>query len=121
MHVRIGKLLVHYLSILWNFSVSSRSDLLDAMGDKIPGIKSLGQIPALSSLDKELYQSVKVALLGTSTYTHLCLTFYFTCAVTKASSTMAKCVELFTQGPNGALNPANTVNKKLLKCLFLLL
>tara|TARA_B100000767_G_scaffold267595_1_gene286533 strand:- start:2982 stop:5093 length:2112 start_codon:yes stop_codon:yes gene_type:complete len=79
---------------------SSRSDLLDAMGDKIPGIKSLGQIPALSSLRQSNSTESVSSYIGDEYLYSSVPNFYFTCAVTKASSTMAKCVELFTQDLN---------------------
>ena len=77
---------------------ASRSDLLSDMGDKIPGIKSLGQIPALNSLSQPIYSNQNVGSCVADQYLYSSVpNFYFTCAVTKASSTMAKCVELFTQ------------------------
>jgi hypothetical protein len=82
-------------------------ELLDTMGDKIPGIKSLGHLPAINSLHESQLDG-KSAFIGDESLYSSVPNFYFTCSVTKASSTMAKCVELFTQEPNGALNPAST-------------
>jgi NADH dehydrogenase (ubiquinone) Fe-S protein 1 len=86
---------------------ASRMELLDTMGDKIPGIKSLGHLPAINSLHESQLDG-KSAFIGDESLYSSVPNFYFTCSVTKASSTMAKCVELFTQEPNGALNPAST-------------
>ena len=80
---------------------TSRADLFSAMGDKIPGIKSLGEVPALSSLrQSNTTESEKGSYIGDEYLYSSVPNFYFTCAVTKASSTMAKCVELFTQDLN---------------------
>jgi hypothetical protein len=70
------------------------------MGDKIPGIKSLGQIPALSSLRQSNSTESVSSYIGDEYLYSSVPNFYFTCAVTKASSTMAKCAELFTQDLN---------------------
>jgi NADH dehydrogenase (ubiquinone) Fe-S protein 1 len=86
---------------------TSRSHLLNAMADKIPAIKSLGEIPAAPSLYKEVVTEGTNVFIGDEYLYSSVPNFYFTCSITKASSTMAKCVELFTQGSKGALNPAN--------------
>mgnify|MGYP006075279099 FL=1 len=78
---------------------ASRSDLLHAMGDKIPGIKSIGQVPALSSLGQQKSILNTRSFIGDEYLYSSVPNFYFTCSVTKASSTMAKCVELFTADP----------------------
>ena len=74
----------------------SKKELLNAMGDKIPAVKALGKIPGANSLSlKNSIQSNK--FIGDESFYSSVSNFYFTCSVTKASSTMAKCVELFTQ------------------------
>jgi len=77
------------------------------MADKVPAIKSLGQIPTATSLDKGVITEGTHAFIGDEYLYSFVPNFYFTCSVTKASSTMAKCVELFTQSSKGTLNPAN--------------
>jgi hypothetical protein len=69
------------------------------MGDKIPGIKSIGQVPALSSLGQQKSILNTRSFIGDEYLYSSVPNFYFTCSVTKASSTMAKCVELFTADP----------------------
>jgi len=86
---------------------TSRNDLLNAMGDKVPAIKSLGQIPAATSFHEGIaVENLSTFISDEYLYSYV-PNFYFTCSVTKASSTMAKCVELFTQDPNGTLNSAS--------------
>jgi hypothetical protein len=77
------------------------------MGDKIPGIKSLGEVPALNSLRQET-SGKKGSFIKDEYLYSSASNFYFTCAVTKASTTMAKCVELFTKDIDGALHPTES-------------
>ena len=86
---------------------TSRADLFSAMGDKIPGIKSLGEVPALNSLRQET-SGKKGSFIKDEYLYSSASNFYFTCAVTKASTTMAKCVELFTKDIDGALHPTES-------------
>jgi len=71
----------------------SRMELLSEIEDKMPTIKSIGKLPNENSLGLNYSMQTKNTFDGELPFIEAIPNFYVTCPVTKASTTMAKCVE----------------------------
>ena len=72
-------------------SHASRSDLLASIAKSVPSIKSIGKVPANTSLQNTFSKSSTFSISPMSSSVE---NFYMTDPISRASSTMAKCTEL---------------------------